>query len=106
MPERVLDQAPHLEPTMRDARGKRWIAVAGLDLVRSPDGRFQVLEDQVRMPSGLVYALAARDALEAVLPGAPTPVAEAMGRLGRALRHASTLEDPRVVLVSEGPVAA
>jgi uncharacterized circularly permuted ATP-grasp superfamily protein len=90
---------------MRRAGVTRWIAIAGLDLVRSPDGRFRVLEDQVRMPSGLAYALAARDALAGRLPGHPAPIRDAIERLGRALRDASPAEDPRVVLVSEGPEA-
>ncbi|AHW63281.1 Glutamate-cysteine ligase, Gcs2 [Corynebacterium glyciniphilum AJ 3170] len=35
--------------------------INGADLVCSDDGRWQVLEDNVRMPSGLTFALAARD---------------------------------------------
>jgi len=45
-----------------------WIGIAGLDLVRGADGRFRVLEDNVRTPSGMAYALVARGALAAHLP--------------------------------------
>src|SRR3712207_8856314 len=38
------------------------VGVAGLDVVRLPSGEFQVLEDNLRTPSGLAYAIAAREA--------------------------------------------
>ena len=55
--------------------GGLWIGIAGLDLVRDADGRFQVLEDNVRTPSGFAYAAAARRALVAQLdlPPADAP---------------------------------
>ena len=40
------------------------VAIAGLDLVRDPSGRFYVLEDNLRTPSGTAYALAARETLD------------------------------------------
>jgi uncharacterized circularly permuted ATP-grasp superfamily protein len=45
-----------------------WISVAGLDVVRGTDGIFRVLEDNVRTPSGMAYALVARQAVAAHLP--------------------------------------
>ncbi len=36
------------------------IPIAGIDLIRSPDGVFRVLEDNVRTPSGVSYVLANR----------------------------------------------
>ena len=44
------------------------VGVAGLDVVRGADGRFLVLEDNVRTPSGIGYAFAAREALDRHLP--------------------------------------
>jgi len=46
---------------MRGAEPPRWVSIAGLDVVRTPDGRFVVIEDQLRMPSGLAYAVVARE---------------------------------------------
>jgi uncharacterized circularly permuted ATP-grasp superfamily protein len=64
VPERVIESSAHYEPAMRGARPPRqWISVIGFDLVRAPDGRFLVLEDQIRMPAGIGYAVAARVAL-------------------------------------------
>src|SRR2546423_671068 len=45
-----------------------WIGIAGLDVVRGADGHFRVLEDNVRTPSGMAYALVARQAIAAHLP--------------------------------------
>ncbi|HEY3187255.1 MAG TPA: circularly permuted type 2 ATP-grasp protein [Solirubrobacteraceae bacterium] len=45
-----------------------WIGIAGLDVVRDAEGRFRVLEDNVRTPSGMAYALVARRATAAHLP--------------------------------------
>ncbi len=57
---------------LRDIVGVRppratWCHVAGIDVVRV-QGTFFVLEDNVRVPSGVAYALEARRALEKVAP--------------------------------------
>jgi uncharacterized circularly permuted ATP-grasp superfamily protein len=72
VPERVVETAPYFEPLMDGFRPPNdiWIGVAGPDVVRTAAGEFQVLEDNVRSPSGFVYALAIREALAARLDGA------------------------------------
>src|SRR5438132_12961205 len=53
---------------MRDlsvARGI-YVSVCGSDLVRVPDGSFAVLEDNLRVPSGVSYMLANRKVLKRV----------------------------------------
>ena len=57
---------------LRDIVGVRpprstWCHVAGIDVVRVK-GTFCVLEDNVRVPSGIAYALEARRAMEQVAP--------------------------------------
>ncbi|MDQ3935726.1 MAG: circularly permuted type 2 ATP-grasp protein [Actinomycetota bacterium] len=107
MPARVIESADHFEPWMCgvEVRGA-WIPVAGLDVVRDARGRFMVLEDNVRTPSGLAYAEVARDVVGGLLeaPGAPGFDA-AYEVLGEALRAAAPegVGDPRVVLLSDGP---
>jgi uncharacterized circularly permuted ATP-grasp superfamily protein len=44
--------------------------VCGSDLIRRPDGAFAVLEDNLRVPSGVSYMLANREASKRVFPGA------------------------------------
>jgi uncharacterized circularly permuted ATP-grasp superfamily protein len=43
--------------------------VCGSDLIRQPDGEFAVLEDNLRVPSGVSYMLANREASKRVFPG-------------------------------------
>ncbi|MDQ3742519.1 MAG: circularly permuted type 2 ATP-grasp protein, partial [Actinomycetota bacterium] len=53
MPERVLAGAEHFEPELAELPAPRLrVAIAGLDVIRCPDGRFRVLEDNLRTPSG------------------------------------------------------
>ena len=112
VPARVIEGSAHYEPAMREAVAPRtWITVIGFDVVRGPDGRFRVLEDQIRMPSGIAYAAAAREALDELLPERlcePVAIDQAFERLGRALRAAAPVDvdDPTVVLLGEGPAAA
>jgi len=108
VPRAAVESSPHYEPAMRGADVSRWIAFAGLDVVRSPDGRFRVIEDQVRMASGLAYAVASRETLRDLLPLKPprSDLALAYGELALALHDASPVAEPRVVLLSDGPAAA
>ena len=43
--------------------------VCGSDLIRQPDGAFAVLEDNLRVPSGVSYMLANREASKRTFPG-------------------------------------
>jgi uncharacterized circularly permuted ATP-grasp superfamily protein len=110
VPRAAVEGSPHYEPSMRGAPVSRWIAFSGLDIVRCPDGRFRVIEDQVRMPSGWAYGLAARETLRGMLPVEPPGIdpARAYGDLSRALRGAAPpgVNEPRVVLLCEGPSAS
>jgi uncharacterized circularly permuted ATP-grasp superfamily protein len=107
VPRAAVERSSHYEPAMHGAGPGRWVAIAGLDLIRCPDGRFRVIEDQLRMPSGLAYAVAAREALQAELPVDPPPAdpSEAFAELARALRDAAPagVDEPRTVVLCEGP---
>ena len=54
---------------LQPANGVR-IHVAGVDLIRDGEGRFRVLEDNVRVPSEVSYVLANRRAMTTVFPEA------------------------------------
>jgi uncharacterized circularly permuted ATP-grasp superfamily protein len=112
VPWSAIESAEFFEPRMAElppASG-RWITIAGLDLVRDGDGPFVVLEDNVRTPSGIAYAVAARDALSGHL-SVPAgmrvrslePVYEWLGEALRAAAPASAGEDPSVVVLTDGP---
>lgn len=48
---------------------KAYANVCGSDLIRGQDGQFAVLEDNLRVPSGVSYMLANRDAAKRTFPG-------------------------------------
>jgi uncharacterized circularly permuted ATP-grasp superfamily protein len=105
-----VESSPHYEPAMRGVSPTRWIVFAGLDVVRTEDGRFQVIEDQLRMPSGVAYAVAWRETLRDLLPVEPPQrdVSTVFGELALALRDAAPagVDEPRVAILSEGPSAS
>jgi len=111
VPERALESAEHYEPQLAGL-GERidsWITVAGLDVVRDCDGSFKVLEDNVRTPSGIAYAVATRESLDAHMT-APSGLRvrsldAAFATLGEALRSTAPEgagDEPTVVLLSDG----
>ena len=104
VPERVVAGAEYFEPELTALPPQPvLVALAGLDIVRTPGGEFQVLEDNLRTPSGLAYAFAARDAVTSALDVAdPLPLEEsAIAILSRALRGGRP--DARLVLLTDGP---
>ena len=48
--------------------GGVYVHVAGIDLIRGPDGNFVVLEDNLRTPSGVSYVLENRAIMKRVFP--------------------------------------
>lgn len=86
------------------------VHVSGIDLIRDGDGAFRVLEDNVRIPSGVSYVITNRRAMTSTLPEVVgthriRPVAAYPSRLLRALRAAapSGITDPEVVVLTPGP---
>jgi uncharacterized circularly permuted ATP-grasp superfamily protein len=45
-----------------------YVNVMGTDLIRTPDGRFVVLEDNLRVPSGVSYMLSSRKVMKQIFP--------------------------------------
>lgn len=88
------------------------LGVSGLDIIRDADGTLLVLEDNLRTPSGLAYAVAARRAVVGALaargidaPPVRDMPAESVALLGAALRHAAPrgVDDPQAVVLTDGP---
>jgi uncharacterized circularly permuted ATP-grasp superfamily protein len=85
------------------------VHVAGIDLIRDEQGRFRVLEDNVRVPSGVSYVLANRAAMrqqwaEVLGRVRLRPVSHYPQRLLAALRAAAPpgVADPNVVVLTPG----
>ncbi len=111
VPQRAIAGAEHYEPQLAGTGEltRSWITLAGLDVVRDGDGRFKVLEDNLRTPSGIAYAVATREALAAHLPPPSglrvRPLDGAFAKLGQALRRAGPHDagdEPTIVLLSDG----
>ncbi len=90
------------------ANGVR-IQVAGIDVIRDEQGGFRVLEDNVRVPSGVSYVLANRQVMAQTLPELfasmrVRPVTDYPARLLQALRAAAPtgVPDPTVVVLTPG----
>ena len=70
VPRELVVTAQHYRREMRGLyhRADVRISVAGTDLVRLPDGSFAVLEDNLRVPSGVSYMLTNRQITKRVFP--------------------------------------
>jgi len=111
IPRGVITTSSHYHRAaagVRSPNGVR-IQVAGIDLVRDNAGEFRVLEDNVRVPSGVSYVMTNRRAISAALPEATAahrlrPVAHYPQRLLAALRAAAPagVSDPTVVVLTPG----
>ena len=111
IPRQLVSSSTHyhravwgIQPT-NDVR----IHVAGVDLIRTPDGDVRVLEDNVRVPSGVSYVMTNRSAMVTAMPDAFShqtirPVAGYPQQLLAALRAAAPagVDDPTVVVLTPG----
>jgi len=97
-------QAAGIEP----ANGVR-IQVSGIDLVRDEAGAWRVLEDNVRVPSGVSYVISNRRVMAQTLPELfvsmrVRPVGDYPNRLLAALKKSapSGVDEPTVVVLTPG----
>jgi carboxylate-amine ligase len=85
--------------------------ICGMDLVRDAEGKWFLLEDNLRVPSGLGYAVQNRRLSATVMPDVPRPfglldVEGVPAMLRRTLEAAAlpaAADNPSLVLLSEGP---
>ena len=111
VPRSLITTSAHFHRAVhgfRPAGGVR-VHISGVDIVRDDDGTFRVLEDNVRVPSGVSYVLENRRAMSKGLPEAfgafpVRPVDEYPRRLLTALRRTAPegVEDPVVVVLTPG----
>ena len=84
-----------------------WCHVTGTDLIRHGDGRFYVLEDNIRVPSGVSYVLENREVMKRTFPAVfqdlgVRPVYDYPYHLLRMLQHMSPVSDPVVAVLTPG----
>ena len=111
VPRRIVVTSAHFHREaagINPSNGVR-VHVAGVDLIRDEAGAFRVLEDNVRVPSGVSYVMENRRAMAHVLPEVFSatricPVESYPGQLLRALRAAAPvgITEPTVVVLTPG----
>jgi len=111
VPRELVFSCRHYRREMRGVKVHRdaYVSVAGTDLVRLEDGRFVVLEDNLRVPSGVSYMLANREVTKRVFPGLFSrynvrPIAHYGQGLLATLRAIAppTCPDPTIVVLTPG----
>ena len=111
VPRELVFSCRHYRREMRGVRVHRdvYVSVAGTDLVRLEDGRFVVLEDNLRVPSGVSYMLANRAVTKRVFPGLfnkynVRPIAHYGQALLATLRALAPPDrpDPTIVVLTPG----
>lgn len=81
--------------------------ISGVDLIRNNDGKFYVLEDNLRTPSGVSYMIQNREISQRIFPGALTEnnvsgVTSYPQVLYNKLKGLSTRSNPNIVLLTPG----
>jgi carboxylate-amine ligase len=112
VPAQVVDDAPGWSRLGRLVpEGAVRVAVAGIDLVRDRADHWLVLEDNLRVPSGIGYSIMSRRLIRSVMPDLEPPAGVVglegvPGMLRAALLSATEPDAPghdEVALLSAGP---
>ena len=110
IPEDVILQCPQFRPALRGFRPRRgvWVAVCGTDLVRTNEG-FLVLEDNLRVPSGVSYMvsnrIATKSSFRRLYRACKVEEVEHYGQvLAQTLRELApeNVVDPEIVVLTPG----
>ena len=81
--------------------------ISGIDLIRDEDGKFCVLEDNLRTPSGVSYMLESRNISKTLLPeiyqaSSVLSIDDYPERLKACLASATNKYDPQIVVLTPG----
>ena len=111
IPARLITSSSHFHREaagIEPANGVR-IQVSGIDLIRDEQGGWRVLEDNVRVPSGVSYVISNRRVMAQTLPELfvsmrVRPVGDYPHKLLQALRASAPegVDEPNVVVLTPG----
>ena len=70
LPADIVLNSTNFKPQCKNVKPRFgvWAHICGTDLVRNRDGRFYVLEDNLRVPSGVSYMIENREVTKRVMP--------------------------------------
>ena len=70
IPRHLVEGSKDYRPELKGIRPPKdvWVHIAGVDLIRDGAGRFTVLEDNLRVPSGVSYVLENRETMKKTYP--------------------------------------
>jgi len=111
IPKDILYSSKCIQPQCEGLNPPKgiWCHITGTDLVRDRDGRFYVLEDNLRCPSGVSYVLENRQVLKRTFPlvfdaSNIRPVDDYPDRLSRMLQFLApeNVESPTIALLTPG----
>ncbi len=113
VPEDLIYRNPYYRPEMAGLRLPHdvYVHIAGIDLVRTGEDEFYVLEDNARTPSGVSYMLENREVMMRVFPDlfaehridpVETYPEELLATLKSVAPH-SAQSEPTVALLTPGP---
>jgi uncharacterized circularly permuted ATP-grasp superfamily protein len=111
VPREIVYTCKHFRRQMKGLRVPRdiYITVTGTDLIRDPSGEFLVLEDNLRVPSGVSYMLTSRQVMKKIFPQlfqqcGVRPIEEYAQALYSTLRSLAPQgrHDPTVALLTPG----
>ncbi len=111
VPRELVLGNENYRPIMREIKvpHNSYVVISGTDLVRGGDGRFCVLEDNCRTPSGVSYVVENRHLMQRAFPDLVDalpikPVSDYGQRLAYALEQLAPpgVSSPRVALLSPG----
>src|SRR4030088_1234061 len=111
VPGSIVYTCKHYRREMRNVKVPRdvYVTVVGTDLIRNPDGNFVVLEDNLRVPSGVSYMLTSRRVMKQIFPGLfqkcrVRPIEQYSQELLSTLRSLAPegRSEPTVVLLTPG----
>lgn len=110
IPADIVYSRPGYLKEVRDLtpNGKIWTHISGTDLVRTGNGEFFVLEDNLRNPSGVSYVLENREIMKHIFPEAfeslaPRSVSSYPQKLRLAMQSFSKRKNPVLALLTPGP---
>ena len=112
VPKELIDSSKNYLEACKGVRPRHgvWAHICGSDLVRDADGTIYVLEDNLRVPSGVSYMLENRNVIKRVFPGIfrnhrVRPVSEYPSALSDMLQSIASPDvegKPEVVVLTPG----